>query len=190
MAKRAAWPMHVAEGTKNVGTARVREDMSVGRDSQQRALAKKFGTQPNSEFDDIASCSEPVKSLAPAARKTAAPREAAKKALQALGRLKAGAMNATERRYAAHLEQRKHAGDIVWFRFEGMKFRLADNTFYTPDFAVMLASGELECHEVKGHWQDDARVKVKVVADQYPLRFIAVTANAKKSGGGWAVEEF
>jgi hypothetical protein len=54
----------------------------------------------------------------------------------------------------------------------------------------MLASGELECHEVKGHWQDDARVKVKVVADQYPLRFIAVTANTKKSGGGWAVEEF
>jgi hypothetical protein len=99
-------------------------------------------------------------------------------------------MNATERRYAVHLEQRKQAGDVVWFRFEGMKFRLADSTFYTPDFAVMLASGELECHEVKGHWQDDARVKVKVVADQYPLRFIAVTANTKKSGGGWAVEEF
>jgi hypothetical protein len=51
--------MHVAEGTKNVGTARVREDMTVGRDSQQRALARKFGTQPNSEFDDIADGANP-----------------------------------------------------------------------------------------------------------------------------------
>ncbi|WP_175904178.1 hypothetical protein [Burkholderia seminalis] len=70
-----------------------------------------------------------------------------------------------------------------------IKFRLADNTFYTPDFAVMLASGRLEAHEVKGHWQDDARVKVKVAADQYPVRFIAVTAGPAKSGG-WQTEEF
>lgn|GEM_PF-766589 len=66
MKRSAPWPMHVAEGTKNVGTARVREDMTVGRDSQQRALARKFGTQPNSEFEDIVSGGAPVVSLAPA----------------------------------------------------------------------------------------------------------------------------
>lgn len=74
----------------------------------------------------------------------------------------------------------------MWYKFEGWKFKLADNTFYTPDFAVMLASSELQCHEVKGFWTDDARVKIKVAADIYPIKFIAV----KKSKGGWAIEEF
>ena len=97
-------------------------------------------------------------------------------------------MNKTEARYAQHLEALRHVGEVLWYRFEGMKFRLADSTFYTPDFAVMVASGQLECHEVKGgHWEDDARVKTKCAADQYPLRFIAVTA---QKGGGWAREVF
>lgn len=64
------------------------------------------------------------------------------------------------------------------------------NTFYTPDFAVMRADGALEVHEVKGFWTDDARVKIKVAADQYPMRFIAVKVLPKKQGGGWVVEEF
>ncbi len=113
-----------------------------------------------------------------------------KRGLQALGRLKVGAMNKTEVAYAATLEQRKHAGEVSWFKFEGLKFRLADNTFYTPDFAVMLADGALEAHEVKGHWQDDARAKIKIAADMYPLRFVAIQARPKKDGGGWKVEEF
>ena len=110
--------------------------------------------------------------------------------LQALGRLKVGAMNKTEAAYAQTLEQRKAAGEVVWYRFEGLKFRLADNTFYTPDFAVLLAGGALEAHEVKGYWQDEARAKIKIAADMYPLRFVAVQALPKKAGGGWKVEEF
>lgn len=108
----------------------------------------------------------------------------------ALGRLKTGQMNKTEAEYASFLELRKHAGEIVWWKFEGLKFRLADNTFYTPDFAVMTAQSELEAHEVKGFWQDDARAKIKIAADLYPLRFIAFTKKAKKDGGGWTSEEF
>jgi hypothetical protein len=108
----------------------------------------------------------------------------------ALGRLKTGAMNKTESAYGAHLELLKRAGEIVWYRFEGLKLRLADSTFYTPDYAVMLASGQLECHEVKGYWQDDARVKIKVAAEMYPLRFVAIKALPKKDGGGWAEEVF
>jgi hypothetical protein len=108
----------------------------------------------------------------------------------ALGRLKAGAMNKTEAAYGEHLEALKHAGRVLWYRFEGLKLRLADNTFYTPDFAVMASSGELECHEVKGFWQDDARAKIKVAAEMYPLRFVAVKVKAKKDGGGWAEEDF
>lgn len=108
----------------------------------------------------------------------------------ALGRLKAGAMNKTEQLYGSFLELRKAAGQVIWYRFEGLKLRLADNTFYTPDFAVMLEDGQIECHEVKGFWTDDARVKIKVAADQYPFKFVAVKARAKKEGGGWSVEEF
>ena len=72
----------------------------------------------------------------------------------------------------------------------GLKFRLADNTFYTPDFAVMTANCGMECHEVKGFWQDDARAKIKIAADLYPFRFIAIKAKAKKDGGGWSEEAF
>jgi hypothetical protein len=113
-----------------------------------------------------------------------------KRGLQALGRLKVGAMNKTEQAYATTLEQRRTTGEVAWFKFEGMKFRLADNTFYTPDFAVMLTDGALEMHEVKGYWQDDARAKIKIAADLYPMRFLAIQAKPKKDGGGWKTEEF
>jgi len=108
------------------------------------------------------------------------------KHVQALGRMKAGTMNKTEAAYAKALELRRTAGEILWFKFEGIKFRLAANTFYTPDFAVMLADGALEAHEVKGFWEDDARAKIKIAADMYPIRFIAI----QKAGAGWKIEEF
>ncbi|MFC4172663.1 DUF1064 domain-containing protein [Microvirga sp. GCM10011540] len=113
-----------------------------------------------------------------------------KSAVLALGRLKTGQMNKTEKAYGDFLELRKRAGEIAWYKFEGIKLRLADNTFYTPDYTVMLSDGSLECHEVKGFWQDDARVKIKIAADLYPFRFIALKANAKKDGGGWTEETF
>lgn len=108
----------------------------------------------------------------------------------AAGRLKAGQMNKSEQAYAAYLGQLQAVGGILWHRFEGVKLRLADNTFYSPDFAVMMPDGQLEMHEVKGFWQDDARVKIKVAADLYPFKFVAIKARAKKDGGGWQVEEF
>ncbi len=108
----------------------------------------------------------------------------------ALGRLKTGAMNKTEAAYAKLLEEMKYAGEVAWYRFEGVKLRLADNTFFTVDFAVMLKDGTLEMHEVKGFMTDDANVKIKVAADMYPFKFVVVRAKPKKQGGGWLVEEF
>lgn len=110
----------------------------------------------------------------------------AKTKMFALGRLKPGEMNKSEANYAKHLELRKQAGEILWWTFEGMKFRLTDNTFYTPDFPVMRADGVLEMHEFKGHWQDDARVKIKVAASLYPVVFIGV----KKEGRDYVYENF
>ena len=110
--------------------------------------------------------------------------------LLALGRLKTGAMNRTEEAYATYLDTLRYSGEVLWHRFEGVKLRLADSTFYTPDFAVMAADGVMEMHEVKGFWTDDARVKIKVAASQYPFRFMAFKAEAKKRGGGWIREDF
>jgi hypothetical protein len=65
-----------------------------------------------------------------------------RKQIQALGRLKTGQMNKTESAYCQHLELRKRAGEIVWYRFEGIKLRLADNTFYTPAHACIILADQ------------------------------------------------
>lgn len=108
----------------------------------------------------------------------------------ALGRLPTGTMNKLETAYDAHLRELTHAGEILWHKFEGVKLRLADNTFLTVDFAVLPRSGVLEMHEIKGFMMEDANVKIKVAASIYPFKFIVVRARAKKLGGGWEQEEF
>ncbi|MBX9754658.1 MAG: DUF1064 domain-containing protein [Pseudomonadaceae bacterium] len=110
------------------------------------------------------------------------------KTLQALGRLPAGTMNKTEAAYEQLLKRRLLAGEIQWYKFEGVKLRLAAATFYTADFFVLAADGQLEVHEVKGVWTDDARVKTKVAAAMYPFRFLGITRG--KRAIGWQVEEF
>lgn len=134
--------------------------------------------------------SKPVAAVAPAVTPEK-PAKTSTQRMQALGRLPAGVMNKTEEAYAAHLEQLKYEGKVLWFKFEGIKLRLADKTFYTVDFFVMPASRELEAHEVKGFWTDDARVKIKVAADMYPIfKFTAIKKESKAKGGGWNVESF
>ena len=97
-------------------------------------------------------------------------------------------MNKTEAAYAAHLDALLAAGTILAWKYEGHKFKLADRTWYTPDFEVIRADGGIEMHEVKGFWEDDARVKIKVAASQYRwYRFLAVKA---AKGGRWEMERF
>jgi len=112
--------------------------------------------------------------------------------LYALGRLKPGERNKTEAAYELELERRKSQGEILWYQFEGIKLRLADNCFYSPDFVVLLSNGEMEMHEVKGAkaiMTDDSKVKIKVAARHFPFRFILIFTKPKKDGGGWKVEE-
>jgi hypothetical protein len=86
----------------------------------------------------------------------------------------ADAMNGTERRYASEvLEVQRLAGEVLWWGFQSIKLRLADQTWYTPDFPVVLADCTLEFHEVKGGFiRDDAMVKLKVAAEDHPFRFV------------------
>lgn len=110
-------------------------------------------------------------------------------AINALGRLPDGVMNKTEAAYEAEiLKPRMLAGEIIWYKFESMKFKLAKKTTYTPDFNVMLANGQMEMHEVKGFWRDDARAKIKIAAEMFPFKFVAIQKKSKKSG--WTTEEF
>ncbi|NYT38888.1 DUF1064 domain-containing protein [Allopusillimonas soli] len=108
--------------------------------------------------------------------------------LQALGRLKSGEMNKTETAYSQLLQSRQHAGEILWYAFEGIKLRLADKTFLTVDFAVMDADGYLQMVDVKGAahlFSDDAKVKMKVAAERFPFAFKIVYPRPKRDGGGW-----
>lgn len=100
---------------------------------------------------------------------------------------KAGEMNGLERRYADRLEEALRAGRIARWDFEPEKFRLADRTYYTPDFRVVYPDGLVEFVETKGFWQDDARVKIKVVAELHPYTFKAVQWSKK---AGWTEEVF
>jgi hypothetical protein len=86
-----------------------------------------------------------------------------------------GKMNKQEKTYSEYLEYRKHIKEITRWVFEPFKLRLADRTFYNVDFMVTLPD-HIELHEFKGHWEDDARVKIKVAAELFPeFQFIGVT---------------
>jgi hypothetical protein len=100
-----------------------------------------------------------------------------------------GRMNGLEKKYAAHLELRRATGEIRDWKFEPLKLKLAPATFYQPDFGVQLPDGRIELHETKGHWEDDARVKVKVAAALFGwFRFVGVRWD--KDAKDWKFEEF
>lgn len=104
----------------------------------------------------------------------------------ARGVLKPRKMNKTEAAYGQHLEALKLAGDVRWCGFEVLKLRLADDTQYITDWAVLARDWVFEIHEVKGFMRDDALVKIKVAAAQFPFRFFVI----RKDKTGWAREEF
>ena len=91
---------------------------------------------------------------------------------KALGRLKGGVMNNTEKLYVARLELRKHIGEVLWYEFEAINLRLGDNLFYKPDFLVMTSDRSLQVHEVKGGYvTDDAIMKIKAASAKFPFDF-------------------
>lgn len=98
-------------------------------------------------------------------------------------------MNGLEARYAGRLEALRRAGKIAGWQFEAVKLRLADGTFYTPDFFIMLPNGLTGFHETKGFWRDDARAKIKIAAELFPWWFfVAVQWDGKAKE--WKFERF
>lgn len=85
------------------------------------------------------------------------------------------------------LEAKKRAGEIVSYRFEAIKLRLADRTTYTPDFAVVLLDRRVAFVEVKGGFvREDAAVKLKIAAELYPEFTFTL---AQWSKGQWSLRQ-
>jgi hypothetical protein len=100
-------------------------------------------------------------------------------------------MNKTEAEYAHVLRARQSAGQVLAFGYERLTFRLAFNLRYTPDYDLLMPDGTVQIHEIKGFWEEDARVKIKTAAQMFPhFRFVGVQKLPAKKGGGWSYEWF
>ena len=123
------------------------------------------------------------------------------RSLRARGRIRkrSGSMNKTEAEFSRYLRTELACGRVLWFAFEPLKLRLADNTHYTPDFAVLYATGELWLVDTKGTKKDgggykpwieeDARIKLKVAAEAFPFVVAVAYRLPVKAGGNWVIEE-
>ncbi|WP_282347957.1 hypothetical protein [Pseudomonas sp. PS01301] len=132
----------------------------------------------------------PASKSAQPVKGAAKPVAGATQRLYALGRMADGHMNKTEARYAEHLDALKRTGEVLWWAFEGIKFKLADRTHLCVDFAVMKADGMMQFHDVKGSKgviQDKAAVKMKVAAAQFPFPFFYAFP-PPRVGGDWILE--
>ena len=115
-----------------------------------------------------------------------------------------GRMNSTERKFFAEVVApgmlAPHADTherIVRADFERVTLRLTEPdggtgervVTWTPDFALLLASGLIVFVDVKGSQDNEAAqdVKIRVAADQYQMWFFCqAKLRPKKLGGGWA----
>jgi hypothetical protein len=99
-------------------------------------------------------------------------------------------MNASERAYSQHLERLRLLGQIDRWDFEAEKFRLGPvgaGAWFRPDFRVVMPDGLVEFHDVKGHMEDDALVKIKVFVRLHPYPLVVVT---RRKGGGWDLQRW
>jgi hypothetical protein len=95
-------------------------------------------------------------------------------------------MNKTEAEYSTMLEALRRIGRIESYAYESVTLKLAADCRLTPDFLVINDLGEVEFHEVKGGLiREDAAVKLKVAAKQFPFRFKL----AQKKGKNWTITE-
>jgi hypothetical protein len=69
--------------------------------------------------------------------------------------------------------------------------RLADSTFYIPDFRVVTVAGVIEFHEVKGFLRDDSWAKLKIAVEMHPYRFLIVrlAKGSSLKAPRWTVDE-
>jgi len=92
--------------------------------------------------------------------------------------------NSWERKYATYLDQLKHLHEIQWWAYEAWGFRLADNTFIYPDFAICYPD-HIEIHDTKGELKAQWWAKFKILKELYPM---FMYATVKKIKSEWEVK--
>jgi len=91
-------------------------------------------------------------------------------------------MNKLEKAWYDHLIR---TTDYLIFS-QALKLRMADKTWYTPDFFCLCPDGIVRIFETKGFFRDDAAVKLKTTAEMYScFRFYLVK---KAKGGAWDIK--
>ncbi|MGE0797282.1 MAG: hypothetical protein AB7G13_28720 [Lautropia sp.] len=73
-----------------------------------------------------------------------------------------------EAEYAATLELRKRAGEIVDYGYERISLLLPGAISYRPDFDAVLPDGHIEIHECKGWQREVARDRLRSAIATYP----------------------
>ena len=99
-----------------------------------------------------------------------------------------GQMTKLEESFSLYLESEKQAGRILVWNYEAERLKIASNTTYTPDFAVLNAAHFEEYYEVKGpHVWHAALVKLKVAAAKFWWRTFFLVKREKS--GAWKIVE-
>lgn len=91
-----------------------------------------------------------------------------------------------ERDYARRLDSLRHGGLVRDWMYHPMRLRLADGTYYTPDFMVVMPSGLVELHETKGFMREAARVRLNVAADKFRCFSFRLV---RREGWSWNITE-
>ena len=78
-----------------------------------------------------------------------------------------------EARYAAALETRKRAGEVL-FALEQVPIRLPGGTKYVVDFLVFEASGDVRFIDVKGVQTDAFKIKKREIEALFPFEIEVV----------------
>lgn len=99
---------------------------------------------------------------------------------KAIKRDATAAMSKPERSFSEYNEARRIAREIETWAFHPAKWRLADGTWYEPDFMVVHLDGRIEFDDTKAFWKskkqvrasvkskEASTVKIKVAAETYP----------------------
>lgn len=75
-------------------------------------------------------------------------------------------LNRTERAYLAYLRAR----GLSWIGVQNITLKLADDCRLTCDFCYINSEGRLTLVDTKGgFWREDAKIKIKVAARQFPF---------------------
>lgn len=87
-------------------------------------------------------------------------------------------LNKTEAAYLEYLRML----NTKWIGIQNITLKLADDTRLTPDFSFIQNSGRFVFVDVKGFQREDALIKMKVAARQFPMFDFLIV---KKAGTGW-----